>query len=172
VLAYKLAPTGVLGQTPGFESEVSVHKFIVSLSLLALAACGNPDTPGGRAADARHKHFEALGDSFKVVDDQMKASAPDFTAIRKAAVEIATVSTQLETWFTKGSSKADGLRTHALQAVWDKPEEFKQAAAKFTQEASAFNTVAEGNEKAALGQAMRSLGGACKGCHDKFREPD
>ena len=149
-----------------------MRKFIVSLSVLALAACGNPDTPGGRAADARHKHFEALGDSFKVIGDQMKASAPDFAAVRKSAGEIATASTQLETWFPKGSSKADGLRTHALQAVWDKPEDFRQAAAKFTQEARSFNAVAQGADKAALGQAVKSLGGACKGCHDKFREPD
>lgn len=149
-----------------------MRKLIVSLSVLALAACGNPDTPGGRAADARHEHFEALGDSFKVVDDQLKASTPDFGAIRKAASEIATASTQLESWFPKGSSKSDGLRTHALQAVWDKPEEFKQAAVKFTQEASAFNTVAQGGDKPALGLAAKSLGGTCKGCHDKFREPD
>lgn len=149
-----------------------MRKIIVSLSVLTLAACGNPDTPGGRAADARHENFEAMGESFKVIDDQMKASTPDMAAIRKAAGEIAGMSTKLESWFPAGSSKADGLRTHALQAVWEKPEEFKQAAAKFTQEANAFNATAQGNDVAALGQGMLALGGACKGCHDKFREPD
>lgn len=149
-----------------------MRRLIVSLSFLALAACGNPDTPGGRAADARHEKFEALGESFKVVDDQVKEAQPDFAAVRKAAADMVTMSNELESWFPAGSSKADGLRTHALQAVWDKPEEFKQAAAKFRQEASAFGTVAQGTDKAALGQAMKALGGSCKGCHDKFREPD
>jgi len=27
-------------------------------------------------------------------------------------------------------------------------------------------------DKVALGEAMKALGGSCKGCHDKFREPD
>jgi cytochrome c556 len=149
-----------------------VRKFIVFLSVLALAACGNPDTPGGRAADARHKHFETLGKSFKTIDDQLKASQPDFAAVRKSAQEIVTMSNLLSSWFPKGSSKADGLRTHALQAVWDKPVEFNQATTRFTQAAAAFNVVAQRTDKPAVSEGLKSLGDACKGCHDKFREAD
>ncbi|MGE3690502.1 MAG: cytochrome c [Novosphingobium sp.] len=139
---------------------------------IALTACGNPDTPGGRAADSRHENFEQLGDTFKVVGDQLKSGSPDMAAIRKAASDIAATAPKLESWFPQGSSKADGLRTHALQAVWDKPDEFKQAAAKFVDEANAFKALADSGDAAAVGNGMKALGGACKGCHDKFKEAD
>lgn len=149
-----------------------MRRTIALTCLLALAACGNPDTPGGRAADARHESFEEMGVSMKALDDQLKADAPDVAAIRKAAGEIAAAAPKLESWFPQGSSKADGMRTHALQAVWDKPEEFKQAATRFLEEANAFNALAQSGDVAALKQGMAKLGGSCKGCHDKFKEAD
>lgn len=144
----------------------------VALVTLALSACGNPDTPGGRAADARHESFEEMGAAFKVIDDQLKAEAPDMAALRTAAGSIDAMAQKLETWFPAGSSKADGMRTHALQAVWEKPAEFKQAAENFKVEAAKYRALAEVGDAAALKAGMAALGGSCKGCHDKFREPE
>ncbi len=142
------------------------------LIALSLAACGNPDTPGGRAADARHESFEELGEAFKVVADQMKAATPDKAAIQAAAGTINTLAPQVATWFPAGSSPADGIKTHALPSLWAKPDEFKAAAAKLVEEAGKFNALAQAGDMATLGAGMQALGGACKGCHDKFREPE
>ena len=139
---------------------------------LALTACGNPDTPAGRAADARHESFEEIGDAMKVVVDQLKASAPDVAKIQIAAATINGFAPKVETWFPAGSGPEDGIKTDALQTVWTKPEEFKQAAAKFVEESAKFNALAEAGDIAAIGEGMKGLGGACKGCHDKFREKD
>ena len=32
--------------------------------------------------------------------------------------------------------------------------------------------IVNGRDKAAVGEGMKALGGACKGCHDKFREKE
>ena len=144
----------------------------VVLASLMLTACGNPDTPGGRAADARHENFEELGGAFKTIDDQLKASAPDLAAVRTAAGKIEASAQQLETWFPAGSSKADGMKTHALQAVWNKPEEFRQVAANFKVEAGKYSALVQSSDIAVHREGMKALGGACKQCHDKFREPD
>lgn len=146
---------------------------LASLLMLGLAGCGgNPDTPAGRAADARHESFEAMGDAFKVAADEMKKDAPDMAAIQTAAGKINALAPKVPEWFPAGSGPDDGIRTGALQTVWTKPEEFRQAAQKFANEAVKFEAAAKGGDKAAVGAAMQTLGGACKGCHEKFREAE
>lgn len=143
-----------------------------ALLILAVAACGNPDTPGGRAADARHENFEDLGEAFKTIDDEFKKASPDLAAVATAAGKVEAASQQLENWFPAGSSKGDGMRTDALQAVWDKPAEFKQAAANFKLEAARFDALAAAGDAGVMRAGLRGLGGACKQCHDKFRKPE
>ncbi len=144
----------------------------VPLLALGLAACGQPDTPGGKIAHERHENFEAIGDAFKVVADQLKATAPDVAKIQAAAATINGFAPKVEGWFPVGSSKADGVKTDALATVWSKPDEFKQAAAKFVDEAGKFDGLAKAGDVAAIGEGMKALGGACKNCHDTFREKE
>jgi cytochrome c556 len=145
---------------------------LAPLLCFALAACGNPDTPGGRIADLRHENFEEIGDAFKVVSDQLKAGKPDVAAIQAAAVTINGFAPKVDTWFPAGSSPADGIKTDALPAIWEKPAQFKAAAAKLVDEAAKFNTLAQAGNLAAIGNGMKALGGACKNCHDTFREKE
>jgi cytochrome c556 len=142
------------------------------LLALGLSACGNPDTPAGRAADSRHESFEQIGDAFKVVSDQLKATAPDVAKIQAAAATINGLAPKVETWFPAGSGPADGLKTEALQTVWTKPDQFKLATAKFVEEAAKFQALAQAGNVGALGEGMKGLGGSCKNCHDQFREKD
>ena len=72
----------------------------VPLIALGLTACSrNPDTPAGRAADARHESFKQIGDAFKAITDQIKASSPDVGAIRAAAGTINGAAPKVEFWF-------------------------------------------------------------------------
>ncbi|MEO6717053.1 MAG: cytochrome c [Novosphingobium sp.] len=142
------------------------------LLALGLSACGNPDTPAGRAADSRHEIFEHIGDAFKIIADQLKAPTPDIGKIQAAAATINGFAPKVETWFPAGSGPADGLKTDALQTVWTKPDQFKQATAKFVEEAAKFQALAQAGNVGALGEGMKGLGGACKNCHDQFREKD
>ena len=145
---------------------------LVSLLTLTLAACGNPDTPAGRAADARHESFEAIGDAAKAVADQLKEAKPNLAKIQAAAATINGFAPKVAGWFPAGSGPADGIKTDALQAIWVKPAEFKTEADKFVAEAANFQALAQAGDVAAIGAGMKALGGTCKSCHDKFREEE
>ena len=152
----------------------SITTLAILTPLFALSACGNPDTPGGRAADARHENFEALGDAFKVIDDELKGQSPDAQKVRTAASTVAAKAKEMPGWFPAGSGPDDGLKTDALQAVWAKPDEFRAAVTKF-QDASAkllasADAFAAGQPAAALQEAVKEAGGNCKQCHEKFKE--
>lgn len=147
-------------------------KVLVPVLTLALAACGNPDTPAGRAADARHESFEEMGDAMKLIGDELKGGKPDMAKIQAAAATINGFAPKLESWFPAGSGPADGIKTEAKQDVWTKPAEFQAVATRFVDEANKFNTLAQAGDAAAIGKGMEALGGSCKACHDKFKEGD
>jgi cytochrome c556 len=66
----------------------------------------------------------------------------------------------------------DGFKTEALPSIWEKPEEFAAANKKLVDESAKLITLAGGGDKAAVGAQAMAMGGACKGCHDKFRVDD
>ncbi|MCW1401220.1 cytochrome c [Novosphingobium sp. MW5] len=142
--------------------------------LLALSACGNPDTPGGRAADARHENFEALGDAFKTIDDELKAQAPDAQKVRAAAATVAAKAKDMPGWFPAGSGPADGLKTEAKAEVWTKPGEFRAVMTAFRDSSvkllAAADGFAAGQPVVGLQEAVKQAGGTCKKCHDGFKE--
>ncbi|PLK27401.1 cytochrome c [Novosphingobium sp. TH158] len=152
----------------------AIARTTLILPLLALAACGNPDTPGGRAADARHENFEALGDAFKTINDEMKAQAPDAQKIRAAVVTVAAKAKDMPGWFPAGSGPADGLRTETKQEVWTQPAEFKARLDQFQAASAKLSTAADafaaGQPVVTLQEAVKEAGAACKQCHDKFKE--
>ncbi len=61
-------------------------------------------------------------------------------------------------------------KSEALPAIWEKPDEFKEAVSKFVEAANGMARAAETGDMSAVGPAMKSLGQSCKGCHDNFRE--
>ncbi|MDA0787845.1 MAG: cytochrome c [Proteobacteria bacterium] len=61
-----------------------------------------------------------------------------------------------------------GGKSEALPSIWEKPEEFKAALNEFIDATAAFESAVNSGE--GVGMAFRSVGQACKGCHDDFRE--
>jgi cytochrome c556 len=161
-------------------------RFFVAAALAGvLAACageGASDAaPSGDVAAAddvppvlkeRHDNFEGIGDAFKAVRGELDKDAPDFTLIAAMAGDINTRAKLIETHFPAGTSVDDGLKTEALPSIWQKPEEFKAAAQKLVDESAKLVAVAGEGDKAATAAQAMTMGGACKGCHDKFRLDD
>lgn len=141
--------------------------------LLALSACGNPDTPGGRAADARHENFEGLGDAFKTLGDELKAQAPDAQKVRAAAATVAAKAKDMPGWFPAGSGPDAGLKTEAKAAVWTKPDEFRTLMTAFQDSSAkllaAADGFAAGQPVVGLQEAVKQAGASCKKCHEGFR---
>jgi cytochrome c556 len=146
-------------------------KALISLTALATVLAGCADnSPGGKAAHQRHENFHHIGDAFKTIGDELKGGSPDMAKVRTAADRLAVLAPQVPDWFTAGSGPQDGKRTEALEEAWTKPDELRQAADKFAQAAKGLKAIAEAGEAAALGAAVKEVGGTCKGCHDKFKE--
>lgn len=144
-----------------------------ALLCVTLAGCGGaPDTPGAKAAHERHENFEAIGKAFKTIGDELKKDAPDLAAIKAQTTKINGFAPQVKDWFPAGSSPKDGVKTDALATIWEQPDEFGKAAARFTEAAAALDAAAQSGDVAAVRGATGPLGASCKGCHERFREKD
>jgi cytochrome c556 len=141
----------------------------LAIATAALTACAD-NTPGGKAAHERHENFEAIGEAFDTIADQVKDGKPDMAKVKPAADEIARLSPQIPQWFPAGSGPQDGKSTDALAAAWEKPEELRALAAKFDEAVKQLKAAADAGDPAALAAAVKAAGGTCKNCHDKFRE--
>jgi cytochrome c556 len=75
---------------------------------------------------------------------------------------------EIKTLFPEGS---DVEGSDALAVIWQEPEAFDAAIAKAVAATNAFVKATESGDKATVAAAFREVGGACKGCHDKFRAP-
>lgn len=164
------------------------HLVALAAPLALLAACSggdaaDPAAEGTAAAAAgtgeappiikeREANFEAIGKAFKAIRGQLEADAPDYALIAASATDINTRAQAIPNHFPAGTSTADGFKTEALPAIWEKPEEFKAAAQKLADESAKLASLAPGGDKAAVGAQAMAMGGACKGCHDQFRLDD
>lgn len=141
---------------------------IVLLTGLTLTACAD-NTPGGKAVRERHEHFEQMSKAFKGISDQFKEKEPDLVVVQNDAAKIADLASQLKNWFPAGSGPQDGKRTDAKAEVWTKPTEFQQAATRLSDAANVLKGTAETGNVPATAAEAKTLGAACKGCHDKFK---
>lgn len=83
------------------------------------------------------------------------------------AAGLSAAAQMVKTIFPEDSAMGD---TRAKQDIWDKPAEFKDAVNKLEVAASTLLKAAEDKDQEAIGAALKQLGGACKNCHDNFRQ--
>jgi cytochrome c556 len=128
-------------------------------------------TPASIVA-ARVAGFKELGSAFKNVRDGLSASELPLVTMQQSARQIKATSQAMYRWFPANSRPQPGLKTHAKAEIWTKPAEFRAAQDNFVRAADAFQAaVATGNADN-IKAAARPIGGACKGCHDKFKVED
>lgn len=146
----------------------------------ALAACGEtaeeeaPQTAPNAGAEAsvietRQANFEEIGDAFKAIRGQLESDAPDFAVIAASANTINANAQKIPDYFPAGTGIDSGADTEALETIWERPEEFADASAKLVETSAALATAAGTADPAVVGEAVKTMGGSCKGCHDNFR---
>jgi len=127
---------------------------------------------GADAVKARIDHMKALGGAAKTLGDQLRSGSPDAAAVRAETAKIAAASQTMPTWFPRGSGPEAGVKTRALPVIWTDATGFAAAQKAFAAQAAKIDAAAASGDMAAVGPAMRDLGGACKACHDKYRGPE
>ncbi len=156
---------------------------LASASAAFLAACGGQSTasskgetmlPNGMTVkqqiEARQKNLKELGAAIKTAGDQLKSSAPALEQIRPAVQTIKTHATDLATWFPEGTGPEAGIETEALSRIWEDPAGFHAAHQRLVNESNKLSDLATGEDLAAIGGQVSAVGGACKNCHDNFRQ--
>lgn len=119
----------------------------------------------------RHDHYHELGDAVKAVRDGIKADAPDWAAVEKAAGVISKASVNQIQWFPKGTGPEAG-KTRALPEIWSKPDDFTAAQKMLSDRAPKLLAAVKAKDLAAVQAAFKEVGGSCKNCHDNFRAPE
>jgi cytochrome c556 len=149
---------------------MTIRNLSVIAALAALTACA-PEAkgPGAEAAHARHEHFEDLGRTFRVLNDQAKKSAPDAAAMAAAAAKVDDLAKDLPNWFPAGSGPQDGVKTHAKAEVWTNAAGFAEQA-QLLQEQTARLRAAAPRGVAAMKPLIADVGARCGSCHKQYRE--
>jgi cytochrome c556 len=150
------------------------NQFVLAVALISatcLSTSAFAGSPGSTVA-ARESNFKAIGKAFKVIRDQTGTPAPDINAIRASANTIAALAPKVGSTFPKGSGPESGVKTHALAAIWEKPQEFNAALAKLMNGSRAMQAAAASGSIDQVKATIPVLGGACKGCHDQFKARD
>ena len=154
---------------------MALRKMTVALAVVAglgvVATGAIAQTAVANAVKARHEGFKAQGAAFKAINDELKKDSPSMAVITPAAAKVKESSGLLPGWFPKGSGPESKLETDAKAEVWSDAAGFQAAVTKFQGEASKLAAVATAGDLAGVKVAARDTGGACKGCHDKYRVP-
>lgn len=130
-----------------------------------------PNTPAGKAVLARHNNFKQQGAAFKAINDELKKDRPDEALIASNAIRLKTLTSQLPSWFPKGSGPSPRLNTDAKATIWTDSAGFAAAVNRMQVESSKLQQFAAAGDIGGMNRQARAVGGACKACHDKFRTP-
>lgn len=160
----------------------AINRILYATPLIALlAACGGEATGDGDGTAAgpapaeieqRQDNFEAIGDAFKAIREELDTDAPDLAFVKTQAEDISARAETAKGLFPANTSVADGYDTEALPAIWEKPEEFGEKAQALVEAAAEMASLAESGDAAAVAAAVGTVGKTCKGCHDNFRVDD
>ena len=115
--------------------------------------------------------YREMGAAFKNVMDGLRGGTPQTILIQQGARTIKATSQAQYRWFPAGSGLVPGRKTLAKPEIWSKPAEFRAAQDGLVRAADGLQAAATSGNADAIRAAARSLGGACKTCHDNFRTP-
>ncbi|MED5304631.1 MAG: cytochrome c [Pseudomonadota bacterium] len=111
----------------------------------------------------RKANFKANNASMRAIGAAIGAG--DFGTVTREAERIAAWAMVMPDYFPEGS----GEGTSAKPAIWTDFVGFKDAAEANFYVAQELIAAAAKQDADAAGEALRAIGGTCKGCHQKFK---
>ncbi|ABL70631.1 cytochrome c, class II [Paracoccus denitrificans PD1222] len=140
---------------------------LAAVPLVSLAQ----DDPVKQAIDARHGFYQMLAINMGTLSGMAKGDvAYDEAAASRAAANIeALTQYDLPSLFIEGSSSADAQDSAAKPDIWSNPEDFGTKFAGLGEAATGASDAVKGGA-GEVGAVVQKLGGACKACHDDYRE--
>lgn len=111
----------------------------------------------------RKANFKANNASMRAIGAAIGGG--DFETVTREAERIAAWAMVMPDFFPEGS----GEGTSAKPAIWTDFIGFKDAAEANYSAAQELIAAAAKQDADAAGEALRTIGGTCKGCHQKFK---
>lgn len=144
-----------------------------TLSVSAIAE-GQGPTPAEQAqatADTRQGLFKIIGRYFGPIVGMARGQIPyDAALVEYNASKINQLASMSTDLFSKDTSEFD-LETGALPGIWTNQDDFNAKAAALVDTSAALAAAASEGKGPAM-KAFGKVGGACKGCHDDYRQQD
>ena len=133
---------------------------------IVLAGAWGAGLAADNPAHQRHEAMETVQESYKPLRAIAVKEAPfDAAVVKKNATTILEKLKEAHGLFPEGSGGGD---SRAKPEIWSDRAGFDQ---RMKDAQAAATAMAAVTEEAAFVPAMKTLGGACKGCHDKYRLP-
>lgn len=152
-----------------FMSRVVLSSLAVVVAVWGLSACNGepPDTHPDQPVTKRRAVFKEMVQTLEplgmVARGRKDYQAAEFLASAETLQQLAG-----KPWpyFTADSNYPP---TKAKPAVWEKPDEFKQAQQQFEAHVATLVQAAKGNDLDAIKTSVSQVQQSCKSCHDSFR---
>lgn len=144
------------------------------LAAVALAPAADAQSGAERAVAARKAKFKDMGAAFKAVNDQVRRPTPDLGAVRAGAAKIAGHAGDLarNDWFPRGTAAGGALKTSARPEIWSQAGDFRKARLSLRAASGQLVAASRGGDSGAIRAAVKTMGEACGGCHQRFRVKD
>jgi cytochrome c556 len=139
----------------------------LSLSCLLVSVFSTSTMWAGDQADPvkhRRQVKKEIGNNMKAAKKIVGNGKSE--ALLARANKIQELTTDIPALFPKGSDKG---KTDAKPVIWEKWEDFKEAAEDNAAKAKAFATAVQEGDKETLNTTFKDLGASCKACHKDFK---
>jgi len=146
-------------------------RIVIASTLLSFGAiAATPEITD--AIKSRRANYKEIGGAFKSINDEVKTGSPLIDTIQPLAQEILKRGSMQMNFFPAGSGPESGEKTHAKAQIWAEQDNFRKLHQDFIHAAEQLNSAIDSGDKSAIASAQKSLGMACKSCHDRYREAD
>lgn len=144
--------------------------FTVAAALTGAAvatAAVKPET----AIHYRQSVYTMIGWNFSPLAQMVKGKTSwDAAEFSMHADRIAFLAPQLLEGFPVGSDS--GAKTEAKPDIWKNTDDFKSKMSDLVTQSKALADVSRSGDEAKMKEQFRKTAGACKACHDKYREEE
>ena len=145
-----------------------MKRFFAALTACGIATAAIAHNVEDKATEYRQSLMHVVGWNFAPLSAMVKGKiAFDATEFSKRAERIAFLSDQLPEGFQK--APPHGVNTDAKPEIWTHLDDFNAKAKDFVTEAKALADVAKTKDEAKNKEQFKKLAGACKACHDKYK---
>ncbi len=156
---------------PSFRPLAAIALLLAAIAAPQAAEGPSPEERAQAAIDTRQGVFKLIYHYFGPIAGMARGMIPfDAAVVEENSNKISQLATMIDDVFKSDTSAFD-LETGALDDIWEDGSEFGAKAQNLAAKAAALAAAAQAGEDAFPG-AFRATGGACKSCHDDYRQQD